>query len=520
MANEKYKLVKNTTVQSVKDNKQYDPELVFSFKDPLDPNQDLEKSIRLWTSEPDKRNEVSESVLNNQAQLLGELLGDDTITFAAKKEDAEDTDIRNWLEKNGPTKVEGIYQNKTSGYFRIGEPRESDGTSFYRERFNPTLKDGIFDFTGYDPKSEFVRTYEALDQETKNAFDDKDKSFESKNARIWVAKSGKQGIDLTNTIVGIVFQQSNNFNDRDNVQTTTREKFLNALHNKLSKASDEAKENSDLKLEEIEAVQEKMKQNPNTVSFADVMRLVGGKQTPRLHEDLHTSVQKWITLGAREALSFYIVHEPSLKVYRSSMISTPTDYTKPTYNNLPTSLEFFKGDLSVKDITEFVTDANIVGYEDIVGDIIENTLDGDITNVTKNNNVYDFLNELLLNRKIVTSSSNSLDDPSKMPTRVNSIGAYNDVSFVDEVTNSDESKEPSDKEIEDATSVFDQKSEDAPKEEKAPLTPDEKADDLDKESKQKPKQESKEEPKKEESSKEDSNPWGDVWENSDDDPFS
>ena len=259
-----------------------------------------------------------------------------------------------------------------------------------------------------------------------------------------------------------------------------------------------------------------MKQNPNTVSFADVMRLVGGKQTPRLHEDLHTSVQKWITLGARESLAFYIVHEPSLRVYRSSMIATPTDYTKPTYNNLPTSLEFFKGDLSVRDITEFITDANIVGYEDIVGDIIDNTLDGDITNVTKDHNVYDFLNELLLNRKIVTSSSNSLDDPSKMPTRVNSIGAYNDVSFVDEVTNSDGSKEPSNEEIEDATSVFDQKSNNTSKEEKAPLTPDEKADDLDKESEQ----ESKEEPKKEESTKEDSNPWGDVWENSDDDPFS
>lgn len=502
MANTNYKLTKNTQLESVKDYKQYDPQLIFSINNPLDPTQRLEKSIRLWRSEPGT-NEISESVLENQEKALRELIGDDSITFAATKEDAKDTDIRHYLEKKAPVEVEGIYQERSRGYYRIGEPQESSGNSAFRSRFEPKFDGYEYDFTGYDSKNQFVRTYEALDTKSKQAFDDKDSDFQTDHTRIWVSKkSGLQGVELTNPIVSAFFQTTNNYKDKDSVKPLTREKFLTALEKKLESASDEAKKESDLKVEEVKDLKSKLEQNPETVSFNDVLQLVGGTATPRLHEDLHTAVQKWITLGSRRALTFYVEHAPSKRVYRTSSLNTPKDFSAQQFG-LGTSLEFFAGDMSRKDIVEFLTEANLVDFEEVIEDAVEKTLDGSIENLTQDNKVYDFMNYLFVNRRITTNSSNGMNDPLKMPTYINSFGDYYDEPLNDDVVE-ETTSEPTNEDIEDATSVIQEK-EPKQEEKQAALTPDEKAEEL---------ESSKEE------AKDNTNPWsGGLWD-ADSDPFS
>merc|ERR1712226_1080639 len=266
-----YKQVKNAQLESVKDHKQYDPQLIFTINNPLDPEQRIKRDIRLWRSEPGS-NEVSEQVLESQEKALRELIGDESITYAATKEDAKDTDIRFYLEKHAPIEVDGIYQDTNKSFFRIGEPQETSGENVFRTRFEPK-HDGIaLDFTGYDPNTQFVSVYHALDEKTKDAFDNIDTDYSTDHVRIWQSKkTGLQGVVLTNPIVKPIFQVSNSFQDKDDVKPTTRLEFLTSLEDKLQKASE------------------------------DVMKLVGGTSTPRLHEDLHTFVQKKIRLGSRRA---------------------------------------------------------------------------------------------------------------------------------------------------------------------------------------------------------------------------
>lgn len=233
------------------------------------------------------------------------------------------------------------------------------------------------------------------------------------------------------------------------------------------------------------------------------MKLVGGTSTPRLHEDLHTFVQKKIRLGSRRALTFFVEHTPSKRVYRTSSLISRKDFTAPQYG-LESTFEFFTNDMSRKDVIEFLTNSNLVNFEEVIQDAIDNVLDGSIQNVTKDNNVYAFLNELFVNRRVTTNSSNGMRDPLKMPTYINAFGDYYDSPLDPEVTG--EHEDVSDDVIDDATDVIPEKEE--------PLTPDEKSEEL----------ASKEEPKSESTPKEnkskDSNPWGNTMWDADDDPFS
>ena len=500
-----YKQVKNAQLESVKDHKQYDPQLIFTINNPLDPEQRIKRDIRLWRSEPGS-NEVSEQVLESQEKALRELIGDETITYAPTKEEAKDTDIRFYLEKHAPIEVDGIYQDTNKSFFRIGEPQETSGENVFRTRFEPK-HDGIaLDFTGYDPNTQFVSVYHALDEKTKDAFDNIDTDYSTDYVRIWQSKkTGLQGVELTNPIVKPIFQVSNSFQDKDDVKPTTRLEFLTSLENKLQKASEDVIKESDLKIDEVKDLKAKLEQNPETVSFNDVMKLVGGTSTPRLHEDLHTSVQKWIRLGSRRALTFFVEHTPSKRVYRTSSLISRKDFTAPQYG-LESTFEFFTNDMSRKDVIEFLTNSNLVNFEEVIQDAIDNVLDGSIQNVTKDNNVYAFLNELFVNRRVTTNSSNGMRDPLKMPTYINAFGDYYDSPLDPEVTGKHE--DVSDDVIDDATDVILEKEE--------PLTPDEKSEELatKEESEKKSETESKEDKSK------DSNPWGNTMWDADDDPFS
>lgn len=508
MANPKFKLITNTKIERIKDHKQYDPQLIFSISNPLDPTNRLEREVRLWRSEPNS-NDISEQVLESQEKALRELLDDETITFAATKDEAKETDIRFYLEKNGPVDAEGIYQDKDRGYYRIGEPQERSNNVLYRTRFEPKTDGASYDFTGYDPKSEYVLTYQALDDKTKEAFDEIDTEFKSDHATIYKSKrTGNQGVNLTNPIISVLFDMANDFNNRENVKPLTRLEYVKALETKLNKASDESKEESDLKIEEVQEVKRKLEQNPDTVSFKDVMKLVGGTNLSRLHEDLHTAVKKWYDEGSRRVLRFNVLHVPSTRVYRTTPLSTPKDLTAQQYG-LDASLEFFTDDLSHKDIIEFLSEADIVDYENTMVDAINETLDGDIENLTKDNNVYQFLNKVFLNRRVTTNSNNGRNDPLKMATYVNGFGDYYDQPYHEMVSDTELDK-PTDTEIEEASNVIEPKETESKKE--APLTPDEKADELESKSTEKNNNEADKSKEKDES------PWSGMFD-ADDNPF-
>lgn len=495
MAN--YKEIKNVKVVAIQDFDQYDPQLIFEQSNPLNPEDAVQREIRLWTSKPDE-DEPNEKVLDQRAKELGELLGDDSITFAATAKDADNSDVRNYLKKHAPVKVDGgIYQDTNKGYYRIGEPQTFDNSHSRYQLFKDDDK------RLYDPSSQYMLIYDALDEATRTAFDEKDNDYKTEHSQVWVAKKGHQGVRLNNPIVNVYFNISNSYNDKDDVQETSKEDFLSSLLNKFKKASDDVIEGSKVTIEEVEDLYQKAKQMPESVSFYDVIELLGGKDTPNLHEDMHTQVQKWLRFGQRQALEFNVNHVPSNINYKPKALIAPdnVEKTKQMLNgNTPLTFEFFKGDLSRKDVVQFLDNANLVDSAEIIQDAIDEVLDGDIEKVTEN--IHDFLNYLFLNRRIETNSSNKRDDPYKMGTYINGFGDYYDVDYTK--NNQKPQTEVSDEEIDDVI---------PDKQEQAPLTPDEAAEQFD--NKKEEDKSNKEQPKEKDNTSDD-NPWANANDNDED----
>lgn len=407
------KLLENTTIEYVEDSERGgDPNLVFSMPNPLDEEQPQMRSIRLWTKERGS-NQVSEETVQTTEESLRKNLNDESITFAADPKDAEDTDIRHWAKEHKGEQIDNVYQR--GQYYQLGlnVGNSASGGSNFLRTYDPNTAT-----EPYDPEQHRMGVFNAQSDDLKTAIRNNDVTHDS----VYKKRNGNFGVAFNNHIIhDVVLESANGFKEK--TDNTTRVEFLESLLDAFDIVK--KKEANKITKKELEEFLEKVKTNPEKHGFKELMRFIGGATAPLLPKQIASIAKDALQSSTRTTIAFYIKNPDTGYIYRTSKLNVNPDIT----GFEPNFLEYFTGDISRKDIVDFVTNLQIPDFNEVSLQILDTQLNGSIKNLDDPDfgdvptTVLDFIKALVVNREITLTSNIPADkDFSRMGCYIQSIG--------------------------------------------------------------------------------------------------
>lgn len=462
------KLIKNTKIEYVEDNERGgDPNLVFSFPNPLDEDQPQERTIRLWTK--NKQGQESEDTILNTQETLRKNLGDNSITFAPTADKAEDTDIRHWAKEHQGEGIDNVYQN--GQYYQLGL---NTGTSAAGgSKFLSSYKPGQ-ESEPYDPTKHRLGVFDAQTSDVQEAI----KNHDTSHSEVYQKRNGSFGAGFNHIIHDVVLESANAFGaDTDKV---TLSEFLESTLDAYAMVK-KAEPNKVTK-EEMEDFKEKVDNEPHKHGYKEFMRLIGGTSAPRLPKQVAAVVKSSLETSDRTTFAFYVKNPRNGYIYRLSKSNANPDIT----GFEPNFLEYFTGDISRKDVVDFVSNLDLPNFSEASMDAVEKELDGDVKNLDNPDfgdvptTVLNFIRTLVVNREInVTTNIPKDGNFSRMGAYPRTIGEVSnigteDISVKDNTpskTAKDTSNDDSTPEIKDEDLPFPTKSESEETKSKNPFAP-------------------------------------------------
>lgn len=398
-------LIKNTKIEYVEDNTNGgDPNLVFSFPNPLDEEEPQLRTIRLFTTDR-KTKAISEDTIAQTEKILQTNLNDESITFAADPKQAKDTDIRHWVKAHKGENIDNVYQNGQYYQLGLGTGSSNFGGSNHLKTYHPDKAT-----EPYNPAEHRMSVFNAQTEELQQAIKNNDTSHND----VYQKRNGNYGVAFNNHIIhDVVFESANAFDTE--TEDTNRIEFLQNLIDAYSIVKKE--EANKVTLEEIETFKEKVEKEPGKHGYKELMRFIGGLNAPLLPKKLAPIAKDALAVGTRMTVAFYIKNPHNGYIYRTSKQSVNPDIT----GFEPNFLEFFTGDASRKDVTDYVSNLEIIDFEDAAKETVEKQLDGSIKNLDNEDfgdvptTILNFLKTLLVGREInLTSNIPNDGDVSRM----------------------------------------------------------------------------------------------------------
>lgn len=410
------KLIENTKIEYVEDNERGgDPNLVFSFPNPLDEDQPQERTIRLWTK--NKQGQVSEDTILNTQETLRKNLNDETITFAPTADDAEDTDIRHWAKKHQGEDIDNVYQNDQYYQLGLNTGTSSAGGSKFLSSYKPGQES-----EPYDPTKHRMGVFNAQTSDVQEAI----KNHDTSHSEVYQKRNGTFGARFNHIIHDVVLESANQFGaDTDKV---TLSEFLDSTLDAYAMVK--KPEAHKVTKEEMEDFKEKVDNEPHKHGYKEFMRLIGGTSAPRLPKQVAAVVKSSLETSDRTTLAFYVKNPRNGYIYRLSKSNANPDIT----DYEPNFLEYFTGDISRKDVTDFVSNLDIPNFREISLDILEKQLDGSVKNLDNPElgdvptTVLNFIRAFVVNRKInVTTNIPKDGDFTRMGAYPRTIGKVSNI---------------------------------------------------------------------------------------------
>ena len=418
------KLIENTRIEYVEDNENgIDPNLVFSFPNPLDEDEPQLRQIRLFTR--DRNRQLSDEVISQTQDILRTNLNDDTITFAATPDEAEDTDIRNWVKEHKGEEINNVYQN--GQYYQLGlnNGTSNFGGSKHLTNYNPDTAT-----EKYDPTQHRMGVFNAQTDEAKEAMRNGDTTFNNGTVRIYKKRNGNVGVELNHVIHDVVLESANAFGAE--TDKNTRLDFLDEVIESYSIIKKQ--EPNKLSVEDVQEFRDKVAKEPHKYGYRALMEFIGGSTAPLLPKNVSSIAKDTLENSTRLTAALYIKNPETGIIYRSSRQTVRPDISGQNYN--PNFLEFFAKDEARKDVVAYLSNFNIPDFDKVASEALKEVLKGKVSNLDNPDfgdvptTMLTFMQHILNGREIRLISNLPKDhDYNRMGSYVTAIGEVSDINL-------------------------------------------------------------------------------------------
>lgn len=372
--------------------------LEFEVKDPFDPTQMTERSMRLWTTDYRTQEESPRQIAQTQ-DLLRKATGNDALIFDGKDTSDDPNHIANWAKDNVGAPLSEIYA--TGRGYQIGLPREAGGTS---EQFGDSkFLTKVDDPSNFVYGEHFVSVEHAMGPEKLNAIHSKDRSVDGvyqTRAGVWKYSNDDD------IIVDVILSGANAY------QQHHEEKSLLEFIDLLLEEYPEKETPGVLSRTELQDFRDKAALKDPDYGYHAFIQLIGGIGGHNMPRTIATYAKTLLTETTRTTMHLYVMNKNTGLVYRTSGKSFVAKDKVIVGQWYPAFMEFMDPDSLVRsDIKLFLEELNLADFDVRAQDIYDKLYDGEPSNIlnpdydkysTLTENLLAFLREIFVGRTIST----------------------------------------------------------------------------------------------------------------------